>query len=161
MEYIFKEGQGMMKQFAGCLSLAVLAFAMAGCSHRAETRVKKGEITRTIDTPEAETDRYIEFDGIGAADQTIGNKSQKMSLSESAARKVAEEKMLAYLKGQSIDATTTVEQAVTTDQKIQGIVQQTLRGAMVVKREWTSDDGCVLTIRLDKKKFKDQLMGAQ
>lgn len=150
-----------MNKLSSVLCAVVLAFAVAGCSHKAESRVKKGEITRTIDTPEAETDRYIEFDGIGAADQTIQNKSQKMSLSESAARKVAEEKMLAYLKGQSIDATTNVEQAVTTDQRIQGIVQQTLRGAMVVKREWTSDDGCVLTIRLDKKRFKDQLMGAQ
>jgi hypothetical protein len=143
------------------MSVAVLAFAAAGCSHKAESRVKKGEIARTMDTPDAETDRYIEFDGIGAADPTLQNKSQKMSLSESAARKVAEEKMLAYLKGQTIDANTTVEQAVTTNQKIQGIVQQTLRGAMVVKREWTSDDGCVLTLRLDKKRFKDQLMGAQ
>lgn len=150
-----------MKKFMCYMSVAVLALAVAGCSHKAESRVKKGEIARTMDTPDAETDRYIEFDGIGAADQTLQNKSQKMSLSESAARKVAEEKMLAYLKGQSIDANTTVEQAVTTNQKIQGIVQQTLRGAMVVKREWTSDDGCVLTIRLDKKRFKDQLMGAK
>ena len=150
-----------MKRFACCLSAAVMALAVAGCSHKAESKTKRGEISRTIDSPEAETDRYIEFDGIGAADQTIQNKSQKMSLSESAARKVAEEKMLAYLKGQTIDANTTVEQAVTTNQKIQGIVQQTLRGAMVVKREWTNDDGCVLTIRLDKKKFKDQLAGAK
>ena len=150
-----------MKKFTCYLSAAVLALAVAGCSGKADSRVKKGEISRTMDTPDAETDRYIEFDGIGAADPTLENKSQKMSLSESAARKVAEEKMLAYLKGQSIDANTTVEQAVTTNQKIQGIVQQTLRGAMVVKREWTNDDGCVLTLRLDKKKFKDQLMGAK
>ena len=150
-----------MKKLTGYLSALVLALAVAGCSHKAETRVKKGEIARTMDTPEAETNRYIEFDGIGAADQSIQNKSQKMSLSESAARKIAEEKMLAYLKGQSIDANTTVEQAVTSNQKIQGIVQQTLRGAMVVKREWTNDDGCVLTLRLDKKKFKDQLMASK
>ena len=150
-----------MNKSSSVLCALVLAFAAVGCSHKAESKVKKGEITRSIDTPDAETDRYIEFDGIGAADPTLQNKSQKMSLSESAARKVAEEKMLAYLKGQSIDATTNVEQAVTTDQRILGIVQQTLRGAMVVKREWTSDDGCVLTIRLDKKRFKDQLMGAK
>ncbi len=146
-----------MKKILCMMSLGVLALGAAGCSHKADSRVKKGEIARTLDTPEAETDRYIEFDGIGAADQSIQNKSQKMSLSESAARKIAEEKMLAYLKGQSIDATTTVEQAITTDQKISGIVQQTLRGAMITKREWTTDDGCVLTLRLDKKKFKDQV----
>ena len=139
-------------------AVGTLALGTVGCSNKATAKTKKGEIVRTIDTPEAESDRYVQFDGIGAADQTIQNKSQRMSLSESAARKVAEEKMLAYLKGQTIDANTTVEQAVTSNQKIQGIVQQTLRGAMVVKREWTNDDGCVLSIRLDKKKFKDQVM---
>ena len=150
-----------MKIFVCFLAIGSMALLTAGCANKAVAKTKKGEIQRTIDTPEAETDRYIEFDGIGAADQTIQNKSQKMSLSESAARKVAEEKMLAYLKGQSIDASTTVEQAVTSNQKIQGIVQQTLRGAMVVKREWTNDDGCVLSLRLDKKKFKDQVMEAK
>ena len=147
-----------MKILICFLAMSAVAFGTVGCSNKAVSKTKKGEIQRTIDTPEAETDRYVEFDGIGAADQTIQNKSQRMSLSESAARKVAEEKMLAYLKGQTIDANTTVEQAVTSNQKIQGIVQQTLRGAMVVKREWTNDDGCVLSIRLDKKKFKDQVM---
>ncbi|OGR89456.1 MAG: hypothetical protein A3A86_03385 [Elusimicrobia bacterium RIFCSPLOWO2_01_FULL_60_11] len=147
-----------MNKSSSVLCALVLAFAAVGCSHKAESKVKKGEITRSIDTPDAETDRYIEFDGIGAADQTIQNKSQKMSLSETAARKVAEEKMIAYLKGQQIDATTTVEQAMATDQRIVGLLSNTLRGAAVTKREWTSDDGCVLTIRLDKKKFKDQLM---
>ena len=142
------------------LAAGALAFTMAGCSGKAKSRVKKGEIVRVIDPPEVETSRYIEFDGIGAADQTLTNMTQKRSLSEAAGRKVAEEKMLAYLKGQYIDATTTVEQAITTDQKIQGLVQQTLRGAQIVKREWTSDDGCVVTMRLDKKKFKDQIMEA-
>ena len=150
-----------IKVFMCFAGIGAVALGAVGCSNKAVSKTKKGEIVRTIDTPEAETDRYIQFDGIGAADPSIQNKSQRMSLSESAARKVAEEKMLAYLKGQTIDANTTVEQAITSNQKIQGIVQQTLRGAMVVKREWTNDDGCVLSLRLDKKKFKDQLVQAQ
>ena len=146
-----------MKILVSFLAVGALAFWTAGCSNKAVAKTNKGEISRTIDTPEAETDRYVEFDGIGAADQTLVNMSQKRSLSEAAGRKIAEEKMLAYLKGQQIDATTTVEQAITTDQKIQGVVSNTLRGAAVIKREWTSDDGCVVTIRLDKKKFMDQI----
>lgn len=140
------------------LGIGVLAVGLAGCAGgKAVSKVKKGEIATTIDTPTVESDRYIEFDGIGAADQTITNMSQKRSLSESAGRKIAEEKMLAYLKGQMISADTTVEQAITTNQKIQGLVQNTLRGAAIVKREWTSDDGCFVTLRLDKKKFMDQV----
>lgn len=141
-----------------CLAVAgSLGFALVGCSAKASSRVKKGELVRTIDTPEVESAKYIEFDGIGAADQAVANKTQRMSLSESAARKIAEEKLLAYLKGQQIDANTTVEQAVTTDQRITGIINNTLRGAALVKREWTEDDGCVVVIRLDKKKFMDQI----
>ncbi|MBI3012040.1 MAG: hypothetical protein HYY63_00260 [Elusimicrobia bacterium] len=148
----------MMRRRLYVLGIGVLAVGLAGCAGgKAVSKVKKGEIATTIDTPTVESDRYIEFDGIGAADQTITNMSQKRSLSESAGRKIAEEKMLAYLKGQMISADTTVEQAITTNQKIQGLVQNTLRGAAIVKREWTSDDGCVVTLRLDKKKFIDQV----
>lgn len=137
--------------------LAGFSIAVAGCASKASSRTKKGELVDTIDTVKAETSDYIEFDGIGAADQSLANITQKRSLSEAAGRKVAEEKLLAYLKGQQIDANTTVEQAITTDQKIQGLVSNSLRGAQIVKREWTNDDGCVVTIRLDKKKFMDQI----
>ena len=147
-----------MKIVVSCLTVGAMAVVLGGCSGKATSRLKNGEIAQTLDTPKVENDNYIEFDGIGAADQSLTNSTQRKSLSEAAGRKVAEEKMLAYLKGQYIDATTTVEQAITTDQKIQGVVQNTLRGAQIVKREWTNDDGCVVTIRLDKKKFKDQIM---
>ena len=150
-----------MRTVVGGLVAGALALTLAGCSAKATSRVKQGEIAQMIDTPKVENDSYIEFDGIGGADQSLTNVTQRKSLSEAAGRKIAEEKMLAYLKGQSIDATTTVEQAITTDQKIQGVVQNTLRGAQIVKREWTSDDGCVVTLRLDKKKFKDQIMQAR
>lgn len=150
------------KKMLCVLTVGAFAASLAACSGKAPSRVgKDGEIAKTIDTPEVETDRYVTFDGIGAADQTLTNSTQKKSLSESAGRKVAEEKLLAYLKGQQIDATTTVEQAITTDQKIQGIVSNTLRGAAILKREWTGDDGCVVTIRLDKKRFMDQIKDAR
>ncbi len=149
----------MMSQKLVCLMvLAGFSIAAAGCSSKPKTLVKNGELVDSSYTPKVETDDYIEFDGIGAADQSISNKTQKRSLSEAAARKVAEEKLLAYLKGQQIDATTTVEQAITTDQKIQGVVSNTLRGVQVVRRDWIKeDDGCVMVIRLDKKKFMDQI----
>lgn len=142
------------------LVTGALAVTSIGCAAKVASRVKGGEIAQTIDTTKSDTDNYLEFDGIGAADMTLTNISQRKSLSEAAGRKIAEEKMLAYLKGQQIDATTTVEQAITTNQVIQGIVSNTLKGAAIVKREWTSDDGCVVTIRLDKKKFMSEVRGA-
>ncbi len=139
------------------VALAGFSITTVGCANKAASRTKKGELVNTIDTVNAETSNYIEFDGIGAADQSVSNITQKRSLSEAAGRKIAEEKLLAYLKGQQIDANTTVEQAITTDQRIQGVASNSLRGAQIVKREWTNDDGCVVTIRLDKKKFIDQI----
>lgn len=146
-----------MKIVMSLLVCGAISFTLIGCGNKAKAKSKGGEIQSTIDTPEAETDRYIEFDGIGAADQTLTNTSQRKSLSEAAGRNVAIEKLTAYLKGMKVDATTTVEQAITTDQRIQTVVDTTIRGIATVKREWLNDDGCIVTIRLDKKKFIDQV----
>ncbi len=32
--------------------------------------------------------------------------------------------------------------------------KDTIRGAEVVKTEWTNDEGCVVTLRLDKKRLE-------
>lgn len=99
------------------------------------------------------SNRYIEFEGIGAVDPTITNRTQRRSLSESAGRKIAEEKMLAYLENQKIDPTN-VKAAIDPMNKRRKILSGTLRGVAVVKREWTKEDNCIVTIRLNKKKLK-------
>ena len=43
----------------------ILGIGFVGCAHKADSRVKKGEIAQTLDSPKAENSEYIEFDGIG------------------------------------------------------------------------------------------------
>jgi len=59
----------------------------AGARPRRHPGSSKGEVAKTLESPKVETDEYIEFDGIGAADQTLTNATQKKSLSEAAGRK--------------------------------------------------------------------------
>jgi hypothetical protein len=48
-----------------------------------------------------------------------------------------------------------VEKAMETDSKLESYLKETIKGAEVIKTEWTNDDGCVVTLQLDKKKLTD------
>ena len=41
-----------------------------------------------------------------------------------------------------------------TDSKVESYLKEVIKGAEIVKTEWTNDDGCVVTLRLDKKKIE-------
>jgi hypothetical protein len=47
-----------------------------------------------------------------------------------------------------------------TDSKLQSIIDAEIKGAEEVKYEWTGDDGCVVTMRLDKRRLA-KMMGVQ
>jgi hypothetical protein len=47
-----------------------------------------------------------------------------------------------------------VEKAMETDSKLTTSINQAIQGAEVVKTEWTNDDGCLVTLHLDKKRFQ-------
>jgi hypothetical protein len=133
--------------------VAFFSFAgFIGCSHN-NTYVKKGEIQKTI-TQQAENSRYIEALGIGAADSTLTNSTQRKATSRDAAVVQAQYEMLSYVKGVQLEGGITVEKAMETDSKIESYMKELIKGAEVVKTEWTNDDGCVVTLRLDKKKIE-------
>jgi len=125
---------------------------LIGCSHN-NTYVKKGEIQKTINQ-QAENSRYIEALGIGASDSTLTNSTQKKATSRDAAIVQAQYEMLSYVKGVQLEGGITVEKAMETDSKIESYLKEVIKGAEVVKTEWTADDGCVVTLRLDKKKIE-------
>jgi hypothetical protein len=123
-----------------------------GCGHN-DTYVKKGEIQKTI-TQQAENSRYIEALGIGAADSTLTNSTQRKATSRDAAIVQAQYEMLSYVKGVQLEGGITVEKAMETDSKVESYLKEVIKGAEIVKTEWTNDDGCVVTLRLDKKKIE-------
>ena len=135
---------------AGFFALA----SLAACGPKNNTYVKKGEISQTINQ-DPEKKRYIETIGIGAADSTLTNSTQRKATSRDAAIVQAQYEMLSIIKGLELEGGITVEKAMETDSQIETNMKATIKGADIVKTEWTNDDGCVVTLRLDKKHLED------
>lgn len=138
------------------VSLMVLA---AGCATTAKSRVKNGEISQTIDMDSVKKN-YLEVVGIGAADSKLTNSTQRKATSRNAAVVDAQYRLLSMIKGLHLTGGITVEKAIETDSKLQTTIDQEIKGAEEVKYEWTSDDGCLVTMRLDKKRL-EKMMGVK
>jgi len=135
------------------MALGVIGLFLVGCGGP-KSRVKKGEIQQTLDQ-ETVKRKYIESIGIGAADQTMENTTQKKATSRNAAIVAAQYEMLSFIKGVNLEGGIRVEKAIETDSVLQTKIDAAIKRAEIVKTEWTSDDGCVVTIRLAKKSLKE------
>lgn len=145
----------MMKRFMICLAAGMV---LAGCGGN-KSYVKKGEIDKTLDQ-EAFHNSYIEAIGIGAADSKMTNTTQRRATSRDAAIVQAQYEMLSVIKGLNLQGGIVVEKAMETDSKLTTSIDQAIKGAEVVKTEWTNDDGCLVTLHLDKKRFQ-QMTGTK
>ena len=65
--------------------------------------------------------------------------------------------MLSMIKGVELEGGIRVEKAMETDSVLQTKIDALIKGAEIIKSEWTNDDGCLVTIRLDKKRMQDQM----
>lgn len=145
-----------MSNFVKILVCLMAAALMAGCatSPDAGTVSKSGDIQREW-VEEGVTDNFIFARGIGAADQALDNKTQKMATSRNAAIVNGQYNMLSLVKGVKLEGGITVEKAMETDSMLATSIDATIKGAQVVRSEWTADDGCVVILRLSKKSLKD------
>jgi len=143
-----------MLKYLVCIMIPACLF-LSGCTAgSAKGRVsKEGEIAREW-TEQGITENYIFATGIGAADQTMISKTQKMATSRNAAIVGAQYNMLSLVKGVKLEGGITVEKAMETDSLLATKVDAEIKGAEIVKSEWTADDGCVATIRLPKARLK-------
>lgn len=132
---------------------------LAGCGGGSRSYVKKGEMEQTL-SQEAISKRYLEAVGIGAADSTLTNSTQRKATSRNAAIVAAQYEMLSMVKGLDLEGGIRVERAIETDSVLQTKIDAAIKGAEIIKSEWTNDDGCVVTMRLDKKRLQD-MMGVQ
>jgi hypothetical protein len=144
-----------MNKYLLAVSLAVFLGACGG----KKSYVTKGELNRTLDQ-EAIQKRYIEAPGIGAADASLTNKTQRMATSRNAAIVAAQYEMLSMIKGIDLEGGIRVEKAVETDSVLQTKINAAIKGAEVIKTEWTNDDGCIVMLRLDKKRL-EEMMGVK
>jgi hypothetical protein len=106
---------------------------------------------------QAVTKDYVESIGIGAADKTLENSTQRRATSRNAAIVAAQYEMLSMVKGLDLEGGIRVEKAMETDSVLQTKIDAAIKGAEIVKSEWTNDDGCLVTIRLPKKRLQDMM----
>lgn len=135
---------------------ALFVFTIASCGHKPDegTVSKTGEIDREW-VEEGITKNYIFARGIGGADQTLENKTQRMATSRNAAIVNAQYNMLSIIKGVQLEGGITVEKAIETDSLLATKIDAVIKGAQVVRTEWTNDDGCVVVLRLPKTALKE------
>ncbi len=138
------------------LFIALAALLAAGCSSSPDksTVSKTGEVEREW-VEEGVTKNYVFARGIGGADQTLENKTQRMATSRNASIVNGQYNMLSFIKGVSLEGGITVEKALETDSVLATKINAVIKGAQVVRTEWTSDDGCVVVLRLPKKVLKE------
>lgn len=138
------------------IALGLMSLLVVGCGG-SKTHVKKGEISRTLDQ-EAINKKYLESIGIGAADQDMENKTQRLATSRNAAIVAAQYEMLSMIKGIELEGGIRVERAMETDSVLETRIDAAIKGAEIHKTEWNKEDGAVVTLRLDKKRLQ-QMMG--
>ena len=143
----------IMKKALMIMVFAVLAW---GCSSSPDksTVSKTGEIEREW-VEEGVTKNYVFSRGIGAADQALENKTQRMATSRNASIVNGQYNMLSFVKGVALEGGVTVEKAIETDSVLATKIDSVIKGAQVVRTEWTADDGCVVVLRLSKKALKE------
>ncbi len=140
------------------VGLGALALYLSGCGG-VPPRVHKGSVDQVLDQNPA-SGEYIVTIGIGGADPKLESDTQRKALARDAAIVKAQYEMLSMLKGVQLKGGITVERALESDSRLETVMLDTIRGAEVVKSEFTSDNGCVVTLRLPKTRL-EKMMGVQ
>jgi len=138
--------------------LAVLAVLGAACGGP-QSRVSKGHVNNVIDQ-NPNRGSYLEAIGIGGADPTLPTDTQRKALSRDAAIVKAQYEMLSMVKGVELEGGITVQRALESDSSLEAKIRDTIKGAEIIKTEYTADNGCVVTIRLPKRRL-EQMMGVK
>ena len=137
-------------------ALLALAGLLAGCGG-VPARLRQGRVPNTLDE-KPDRRNYIEAIGIGASDPALPTETQRRSLARDAAIVKAQYEMLAMVKGVELEGGIRVDRALEKDSDLATRLKETIRGAEILKSEFTSDNGCVVTLRLPKKRLV-KLMG--
>jgi hypothetical protein len=138
--------------------LLVLTGLLAGCGG-VPARLRQGRVPDTLDE-KPDRRNYIEAIGIGASDPALSTETQRRSLARDAAIVKAQYELLAMVKGVELEGGIRVDRALEKDSSLVTRLKETIRGAEVLKSEFTTDHGCVVTLRLPKRRLAE-LMGVE
>lgn len=137
-------------------AVAALAFT-AACGGK--NYVKGGKVQDTINQ-DPDKGKFIEAIGIGAADPALPSETQRRALSRDAAIVKSQYEMLSMVKGVEIEGGITVSRAMEKDSTMEARLKESIRGAEIVKTEFTKDDGAVVTLRVPKARL-EKMMGVK
>lgn len=144
-----------MKRISLLCATALLSAACSGVT----SRVKDGQVGAVIDQAPVQRG-YIEAIGIGASDPALKTETQRKALARDAAIVKAQYELLSLVKGVTLEGGVTVSRALEQDSTLEARLHETVRGAEVLKSEFTADNGCVVTMRLPKERLQ-RLMGVR
>ncbi|MBI4060696.1 MAG: hypothetical protein HY403_04630 [Elusimicrobia bacterium] len=134
---------------------ALTSSLLTGCGG-VQSRVQKGQVQTVIDqSPNRRA--YIEAIGIGASDPALESDTQRKSLARDAAIVKAQYEMLSMVKGVELDGGYTIERAIEEDSSLESRLRETIKGAEILKSEFTADNGCVVTMRLPKSRLQEMM----
>ncbi|MEK7233272.1 MAG: hypothetical protein AAB268_05620 [Elusimicrobiota bacterium] len=140
------------------IAMMGLTVLITGCGG-ITSRVKTGKVQEVIDqTPNRSS--YVEAIGIGASDPTLPTETQRKALARDAAIVKAQYEMLSMVKGVELEGGITVQRAIETDSSLETKINAVIKGAEILKSEFTADNGCVVTLRLPKKRL-EEMMGVR
>jgi hypothetical protein len=136
-----------------------VTLAAAGCGGVHSRLTHSRMVQNTIDERPVRS-AFIEAIGIGASDPTLATDTQRKSLARDAAIVKAQYQLLSMVKGVELEGGVTIDRAMEKDSKLEARVKETIRGAEILKSEFTADNGCVVTLRLPKKRL-ERMMGVK
>ena len=140
-------------------TLLACLVTMTACHGGVSSRVHKGTVD-TVINQKPDRGGYIEAIGIGASDPSMTSDTQRKALARDAAIVKAQYELLSMVKGVQLEGGITVARAIETDSNLEAKLKETIKGAEVVKSEFTADNGCVVTLRLPKKRL-EEMMGVK
>lgn len=138
--------------------MLVAVACLAGCAG-VESRVSGGKVPQTLDQKPVRGG-FIEAIGIGASDPALPTETQRKALARDAAIVKAQYELLSMVKGVTLEGGVSVSRALETDSVLAAKVSAAIAGAEVRKSEFTADNGCVVTLRLPRKRL-EEMMGVR
>jgi hypothetical protein len=134
---------------------AAAALLLSACSG-IRPRLVAGRVPDVLDE-NPERGSYFEAVGIGASDPALPTDTQRRALARDAAIVQAQYELMSLIKGVELSGGYKVSRAIETDSTLETRVQDSIRGAEIRKSEFTTDGGCVVTLRLDKARLASDL----
>ncbi len=140
------------------LLLTFLLLFIIGCASTPKVPdvVKHGETRDEVTQESVYEKRYIQVTEYGVANENLPV-AQKKILARDAAIVRAERALIRMIKGLRLVSGETIEKAMVTDAKIIETVNNFIKGAEIIKTEYSEDGTCAVTLRIDKKNLKKYL----